>query len=187
MNRKRGFTLIELLVVIAIIALLVGILLPALSRAKIAARKVQDANNIRNTVQAMIVFAGNNDDSYPLPSRLDAGNTTIAAGDGNKDNTGNILSILVYNGSVTTQTCISPAEPNTGAVRADTGYEFDNPRAVMTAAGVPRRGKSLGGCPPIGAGARAAGGPAPRLGGVTTGGPGPFPGRVGLDRGFRPG
>lgn len=62
---SRGFTLIELLVVIAIIALLIGILLPALGRARLSARSAVSLTNKRQLVTALILYAGDNSDQFP--------------------------------------------------------------------------------------------------------------------------
>jgi prepilin-type N-terminal cleavage/methylation domain-containing protein len=55
--RKRGFTIIELLVVVSIIALLIGILLPAIGRAKDAALVTQSLSNLRNLGTAHATYA----------------------------------------------------------------------------------------------------------------------------------
>ncbi len=63
---RRAFTLIELLVVIAIIALLIGILLPALGRARESAQDVKCQVQARSMGQAMTLYADSNQGWLPL-------------------------------------------------------------------------------------------------------------------------
>jgi len=60
MARKRGFTLVELLVVIGIIAVLVGILLPTLSRARESANRAACLSNLRQLTTGWIMYAQEN-------------------------------------------------------------------------------------------------------------------------------
>ena len=65
-SRSRGFTLVELLVVIGIIALLISILMPALSRAREAARRTVCASNLRQIGVAARAFANGHKGRFPM-------------------------------------------------------------------------------------------------------------------------
>jgi prepilin-type N-terminal cleavage/methylation domain-containing protein/prepilin-type processing-associated H-X9-DG protein len=65
-RKPAGFTLIELLVVISIIALLVGILLPALGAARASAQRVKSLSNVRQLGTGIYTYAADNEDFYIL-------------------------------------------------------------------------------------------------------------------------
>ena len=74
---KRSFTLIELLVVIAIIAILAGLLLPALARAKQTAQTISCVNNFASIGKYTVLYQGDQNDYFPIHYGSTGGKATV--------------------------------------------------------------------------------------------------------------
>lgn len=127
----RGLTVVEVIVIVAVVLILVAMLLSWSGRPRRNyARHLKDQTQVRGIVQAMQLWASNNGDQYPLPSLVDKDNATVADIGAAKDTTANIYSILIYNGCIPTEMCVSPAESN-GKIEVYGKYALEKPPTAV--------------------------------------------------------
>ncbi len=128
MPRAHGLVLSEVLTLLAFGVALAPPVITTLSAQRGEAQRIQDQRQVGNLMGALHTFASTNNGAYPLPSVLDAKNATVVAFQPlQKDNTGNIFSILIFNGLITPAELISPAESNTATVIEDKAYQYELP------------------------------------------------------------
>ena len=112
--RSRGFTLIELLVVIAIIALLLSILMPALSKVKAQARGVVCRSNLKQWGVITALYAQDNEDKLYQ---------SVAGGSLNAEDAYWIVASLPYYGDRDIRLC-----PSTKVINRDPAYNYGSTR-----------------------------------------------------------
>lgn len=142
----KGFTLVELLVVISIIALLIGLLLPALGRARASAQQIKCGTQTRGIQQGFVSWAQSNNESYPRPDILDRSNVTELAETParGKNRTGNICSVMIFNKTLTPELFVSPAEkdPNIKVI-TEAQYDFVNPNNIALGTSAEQQAQAL--------------------------------------------
>ena len=143
MNRKRGFTLIELLVVMAIIAILLGLLLPAVQRARQNAKKLKDATQIGQIHQSWVIWSEEFNGVFPVPGlifrqRVEAPGSPIdnqyVPGRGPEfvpwNTTAYLFSACIAQNYFSPELCVGPTEPSGRvAVKDDYNYQLYDPGA----------------------------------------------------------
>ncbi len=119
--KNKAFTLIELLVVISIIALLIGILLPALGAARRTARQMQNSTQVRGIHSGLVLFSQGNNTYYPGSNTKGQDATKADTNDTEPLDVADRFFALLDDNYFTAEYLISPSETKATAIGGDTG------------------------------------------------------------------
>jgi hypothetical protein len=149
MHARRGFTLVDACAAMVAAPLLVFGAHALVTRpvqpgapagedpvARAERLRPRDAQNIRAIHQAMVIWAQNHADQFPLPSEIDKSDFTVADHGGTKNTTANVYSLLLYSGLLKPDVLVSPLE-NNPKIEVKTDYVTkEPPKAVSPAKAV---------------------------------------------------
>lgn len=128
---SNGITLTQVIVTLVVLLVVAILVVPPLAIARISSRQLSDSSQIRDLHRGLSLWAENNDGELPRPSKIDVNNTTVAAASPEeKDTSANIVSVLIFNGYVSPEICVSKSETSRN-IRVYKRYQFTSPKTAV--------------------------------------------------------